>query len=106
MGKPWGSPTSWDEVCRRAAGRRRYHAIRRLQRDLRRQEVLERLVRYGLGHGVQARIGRELGVSEATVSRDVKALLLSHAPCPCCGTVVPREQVEQHAKGGPGSPSR
>jgi predicted DNA-binding transcriptional regulator YafY len=93
MGKPWGAPTSWDEVCRRAAGRARYHAMRRAQRVLRRRKVLRLLRRYGCCHGVQARIARELGVSEATVSRDVAALLLSQAPCPCCGTVIHRDRL-------------
>jgi hypothetical protein len=93
MGKTWASPASWDEVCRRAAGRRRYHAVRRVRRELRRKQVLELLVRHGHGHGVQARIARELGVSQATICRDVRALLPSHAPCPRCGTVVSRERV-------------
>jgi hypothetical protein len=93
MGKPWGAPTSWDEVCRRAAGRARYHALRRFQRQERRLLVVELLRRYGLVHGVQARISRELGVSEATVSRDVAALLKDRAACPCCGTVVPKERI-------------
>src|SRR5262249_18500878 len=100
MGKPWGSPTTWDEVCRRAAGRRHYHAMRRLWRDLRRRKVVKLLARHGLGHGVRARVARELGVSEATVSRDVRAILTSHAPCPCCGRLAPRGQVEQYLKGG------
>jgi hypothetical protein len=92
MGKPWGSPTTWDEVQRRAAGRRRYHALRRLWRELRRGEVVKLLARYGYSHGVQARIARELGVSEATICRDVRATLLTHGPCPRCGTIVPRKR--------------
>jgi hypothetical protein len=94
MGKPWGAPTSWDEVCRRAAGRARYHALRRFQRDLRRVEVMDKLVEYGLGPGVQARIARELGVSNATICRDMKALVYNRAPCPCCGTVVPKDRFD------------
>jgi hypothetical protein len=93
MGKPWSAPTSWDEVVRRAAGRRKYHALRRFQRALRRQQVAELLTRYGLRPGVRARIARELGVSQATISRDVKAVEESMAPCPCCGSLVPREQL-------------
>jgi hypothetical protein len=93
MGKPWGAPTTWDEVCRRAAGRAKYHALRRVQRAVRRKKVLRRLRRYKAVPGVQARIARELGVSEATISRDVKALLDTHVPCPLCRTVVDRHRL-------------
>lgn len=93
MGKNWSALTSWDVVCRRAAGRAKYHSIRRLQREIRRSRVMELLSRYGVGYGVQARISRELGVSEATVSRDVTALLKKHAPCPECGGIVRGGQV-------------
>jgi hypothetical protein len=65
----------WDAVCRRAGGRRHYNAWRQFQQQHRRLEVSALLGRYGIAkHGVQARIARELGVSEATVSRDVRAL--------------------------------
>lgn len=93
MSKFWGAHTSWDEVCRRAAGRAKYHALRRLERDLRRRRVLRLLARHGLGHGVQARIARKLGVAESTISRDTKALLCTFGPCPACGTLVRRDAV-------------
>src|SRR5262245_46973112 len=94
MSKPWSAPTSWDEVCRRAAGRAKYHALRRLQRELRRSKVMDLLAKYGLVHGVQARISRELAVSQAVISRDVKALMYNHTPCPCCGTLVPWDRID------------
>jgi hypothetical protein len=56
---------------------------------------VELLGRYGLVHGVQARISRELGVSEATVSRDVAAVLKGRAACPCCGTVVSTDRIRK-----------
>ncbi len=43
------------------------------------------LRRYGHGHGVQTRMVQELGVSEATISRDIAALSVSGYGCPCCG---------------------
>jgi hypothetical protein len=93
MGNEWTSPASWDVVCRRSAGRRRYHAVRRLRRDLRRERVAELLLRYGLGRGVQARIARELGVHRSVITKDVQALLDTYAACPCCGSFVPRDQI-------------
>src|SRR5689334_18722780 len=93
--KPWGAPTSWEEVCRRKAGRDRYHAVRRVQREVRRIEVLKLLHKWGYVWGTQARIARELGVSPATVSRDVSAILNTHAPCPVCETVVERDRLAQ-----------
>jgi predicted DNA-binding transcriptional regulator YafY len=94
MGKAWGAPTSWDEVCRRNAGRARYHAMRRAQRELRRLEVVKLLRRWGHVQGVQAMIARELQVSEATVSRDVRALLGTLVQCPMCESFVERDQLE------------
>jgi hypothetical protein len=75
MRNTWTYSTDWETVCRRAAGRRRYHAQRRLHRDVRRQQVCRLLGRYGLGVGVQSRIAGELGCHRSTVCRDVAALL-------------------------------
>jgi predicted transcriptional regulator len=61
---------TFDEICRRAGGRRRYNAARRKAADKCRSDVARMLCQYGRHkRGVQARIARELGVSEATVSR-------------------------------------
>ena len=93
MSNNWSAPTSWDEVCRRKAGRDRYNSVRRLQRAERRFRVLKLLGRYGMDRGVQARIAKELGVSRVTVHRDVKALLFDYTPCPGCGSLVPRSRL-------------
>jgi hypothetical protein len=79
-GGAWGAPTSWDVVCRRAAGRRRYNAGRRFLRNLRRAQIVCRLAGTGVPasvggfRGIQARLAQELGVSPATISRDLRAL--------------------------------
>jgi integrase len=64
---------------RRAGGRRRYHAIRQARAWARRARVLDLLGTHGLRHGAQAAIARILHVSQATVSRDVAALI-GHPP--------------------------
>lgn len=94
--KSWGTSTSFDEVCRRAAGRRRYNAVRQLRADLRRAEVVR--LAHGLGIGFSARgtcsrLAAQLGVHRSTVARDVRAILGSLAtgqPCPACGQEVTR----------------
>ena len=75
MPNVWSAPTSWTEVCQRANGRRKYQSIRRLQARLRRQQIARHLRREGLSYGVQARLARTLGVSKATISSDVRAIL-------------------------------
>ena len=65
----------WEAICRRAGGRRHYNSIRQTRAAFRRLQVARLLCRWGLGYGVQARVARRLGVSEATISRDVAALL-------------------------------
>jgi hypothetical protein len=74
---------------RRAGGRNRYNARRRLDTAIRRIRLLELLKLHRLTvRGTQARLARELRVSEATVSRDVKALLYSGSICHTCGHLL------------------
>ncbi len=75
MPNVWSAYTSWKEVCQRANGRRKYHSLRRFHARLRRQQVTRVLVREGLGYGVRARLARTLGVSKATITSDVRAIL-------------------------------
>jgi hypothetical protein len=75
MPNAWSAPSSWREVCQRANGRRKYHSIRRLHARLRRRQVARHLRHEGLGHGVRARLARTLGVSKATITSDVRAIL-------------------------------
>jgi len=74
----WSAAVSPELAYRRASGRRRYHAQRRTDRFFRRMLVLDRLRDEGLRYGAQARWARELGVSEATICRDVAAWLVPH----------------------------
>jgi DNA-binding NarL/FixJ family response regulator len=67
-------PKSAEEAYRRAGGRRRYHARRRREAEERRARVAELVIRWGWVQGTQARIARELGVSEATISRDMRRI--------------------------------
>jgi predicted DNA-binding protein len=71
----WGARTTWDEVCRRASARRKYHSLRRFRRRWRRLLVSRQLRREGFGYGVKARLARTLGVSKATITNDVRAIL-------------------------------
>src|SRR5664279_4452854 len=55
---------------------------------------------YGWKYGNGVRFAQELGVSPATVSRDVTAIFkMADGPvrCPCCGAVEPREEVDERA---------
>lgn len=89
----WSAETSWDTVCRRAAGCAPWNAVRRLLALLRRGEVVRLMLQFlpyysPLQQGLQARIAGMLGVSEATISRDVKALHRlagRRKTCPTCG---------------------
>jgi DNA-binding transcriptional ArsR family regulator len=65
----WSERVSDDQAARRAGARRRLNARRQGEAWLLRRQVLLLSHQYGLGYGVQARIARELGISEATVSR-------------------------------------
>lgn len=95
MRKSWSAPTSRDEVRRRAGGRSHYNSWRRCIAEVRRQKVFELLSRAGcFTHGSRARIARALGVSEATISRDVAKILPLARVCPECGYLLPRDSAE------------
>jgi len=65
-------PKTLDEVCQRAAGRRRYHARRQRARDERQLKIMGMLVllnwpRYGIGRT----LAKAFLVDPATISRDL-----------------------------------
>ena len=86
----WSKPTTWGEVCKRAGGRRHVNAMRRFNAELRRGEVMRLLHTWGWHHGVQAKIARQLHVSESTVARDMATFLPLFTECEHCGSLVPR----------------
>jgi hypothetical protein len=81
----WSERTDFDTVCRRAAGRRHYNAVRQFRAAYRRSQVARLLLKFDLGRGIQARIAAELGVSRSTVCRDLAAIMTYARPCPRCG---------------------
>jgi hypothetical protein len=90
--RSWSAPTNAAEVRARAGGRRRHNRLRHDLAMFRRIEVL-RLARRGekgglLDRGFQAAAARQLGVSPATICRDVKVILAwsrERDICPHCG---------------------
>jgi hypothetical protein len=95
----WNTPTHWDTVKKRAAGRRHYNAWRGWQRLKRRQEVIKLLEAEPiLSRGTYSRIARALGVHRCTITRDIKAMIedsreYEGAPdrlfkCPTCRHLV------------------
>ena len=68
-------PKTFRGVCKRAAGRRRYHAQRRRARDKRQLVVLGVLVQLKWqSYGVGRILADSLSVDAATISRDIKYL--------------------------------
>ncbi len=74
MSGNWSKPTDWETVCRRASGRRRYNTDRSIVAFKRRRLVEAILARKGHHRGIGASIAAELGVSAATICRDIKLL--------------------------------
>jgi hypothetical protein len=89
--RSWSQPTSWEEVCKRAAGRYKYNALRTFQAQLRRKEVLNLLHRWGWVAGVQSQIAEHLGVHKSTICRDLKVIMPLMDECPTCGQLRPRD---------------
>jgi hypothetical protein len=60
-------------ACKRAAGRRRYHAQRRRARDDRQLLIMAILVRLNWpGYGIGRTLAEVLSIDPATISRDLK----------------------------------
>jgi hypothetical protein len=71
---PW-IPKTFDAACKRAAGRRRYHAERRRARDKRQLVILAVLVDLKWqSYGVGRVLADSLSVDPATISRDIQYL--------------------------------
>jgi hypothetical protein len=51
---------------------------------------LQLLGEIGWTYGSQATVARQLGVSEATISRDIATILPLYRECAHCGSLVPR----------------
>src|SRR6516164_7528198 len=92
----WSAPTTHDEVCRRAAGRRAYNSWRQAIAVIRRVEIRRLLAtRYIAGRrGTVRGIARELGVDPGTICRDIKATLRDMK------TSSQSEQLAKPASGG------
>jgi hypothetical protein len=90
----WTTPTDFETVCRRTAGRRHYNAWRHFLALDRQRQVATFLIKSGNGlltRGVQTEIARALNVHRSTICRDIKALLVAARPgrpCPLCGTLL------------------
>lgn len=88
------------EVNRRAGGRRAYHKRRQGVAEARRLEVMHLWWRAGGAYGWQRSAAQRLGVSPATICRDVAAVmqqlqddLADFHTCPFCGSLgAPDEQ--------------
>jgi hypothetical protein len=72
----WAQRTSWDEVCKRQAGRRKYNQWRQTLVNERRHEVWRLLIVGGLDRwGLLTEVAHLVGVSRWTIARDRKALM-------------------------------
>lgn len=89
------SGLSWDEVCRRAAARRRWNSLRTFLANERRRQVLELVVAGGgFWWGMQSDIAQKLKVHRSTVSKDLKKMLPLAWPCEGCGHLRTRLWIE------------
>jgi hypothetical protein len=81
-------------------GRRRYNSVRRARAEFRRLEVMRlALELHWPEFGVQAEIARLLDVSQATISRDVAAVLVP-VRCPTCDHELDARAVERLTRRG------
>jgi hypothetical protein len=93
-GVNWSAPTTPAIVARRAGGRRKYNALRKLRAELRRRGLVAALHATGqslMARGTAGWWARRAGIADTTARRDLAALLAqlrAGRPCPICGTVL------------------
>lgn len=87
MSAAWSAPTTPEAASRRAGGRRAYNSRRQFARTRRRAEVMRLVSCQGtfFRRGFQSELARKLGVSRATICRDIDYLLRLGWSCPTCG---------------------
>ena len=111
MASKWSQPTDKQSANRRAGGRRRYNSQRHWDAKRRRLWVARLLLDSGswvghwIKHGALAEIARRLGVSRATICRDVQRLreeARAAGHCPVCGHVFDVSERRQHLDAAPG----
>jgi hypothetical protein len=89
MSGSWGAATSFEQVKRRAGGRRRYNAMRQRAAALRRRQVAWYLFGkkgwFGM-KGVRLILAKKLRVSITTINRDIADILAEGFECRLCGT--------------------
>jgi hypothetical protein len=88
MSASWGAATSFEQVKRRAGGRRKYNAMRQRAAALRRRRIAWFLFHKGwFGQkGVRLILARKLKVSITTINRDIADILAEGFECRLCGT--------------------
>jgi len=96
----WSDWVSDGEAAARAAGRRKYNALRRDRAQYRRIQVAELLMSDGWTYGAQARIAQELGVSDATICCDLKVIFPGAIQCPVCACRHPMERWRELERQG------
>ena len=100
MSNGWSDWVSDGEAAARAAGRRKYNALRRDRAQYRRIQVAELLMSDGWTYGAQARIAQELGVSDATICCDLKVIFPGAIQCPVCACRHPMERWRELERQG------
>ncbi len=68
------TPTDFDSLSKRAAGRYHYNKIRQFQALLRLTQVIRILYDTGFHYGYQNHIAEALGVHRSTICRDIARL--------------------------------
>jgi hypothetical protein len=100
--RQWSPATSQDQAARRAAGRRRYNARRRVKAIIRRGQIIEMWEDLGkdgwspFDRGHQSEMAKFFHVHRSTICRDMAIIkrMWSVGTCPTCDTVLDIERMD------------
>ncbi|MGA2307496.1 MAG: hypothetical protein ABSH29_25410 [Acidimicrobiales bacterium] len=106
--RQWSPATSHDQASRRAAGRRRYNARRKVKAILRRRQIIEMWRDLGkdgwspFDRGGQAMLADFFHVNRSTICRDMAMIkrMWQVVACPTCDSVLSIDRIDDLEERG------
>lgn len=106
--RQWSPASSRDEAARRAAGRRRYNARRKVKAIVRRHQIVEMWADLGkdgwspFDRGGQAMLADFFHVNRSTICRDMAIIkkMWQVGTCPTCNAVLNVDRIQDLEERG------
>lgn len=96
----WGETIEWNDMVKRAGGRRRWLGVRRLRATMRRHQLVRIAANEGLAYGCRVHWAERLGVSPATITVDLDIISRQHPQERLGGTPIDQPSGNDRRRAG------